>query len=660
MCGICGVIRPTGTADRDSAVVDEVNRRQHHRGPDDSVRWRDDQVVLGQTRLAIIDLTDGGRQPFHTPDGSVSVVFNGELYNHEALRQRYGLTTRDRCDGAVLPELWQRLGTVMFGELRGMYAIGVYDRRDGTVTLARDPFGIKPLYWNRTATGALAFASEPRSLLPLVQRPRLAQPALAHYLTFGALGPDQSPFAGIEAVPANGWLQWDRGCVARREGTVRAAPFDELPATGPSQLRDGFVASVAAHLRSDVPLALLLSSGLDSAAIAWACAALGTQLSCVTVDLGAGPSELSGARRVADRFGHSHDVVSAVPDESLVERYFAAMQRPSIDGLNVFVVSRAIAELGVKVALSGLGGDEVLAGYPVFRLLRWLPWLRAADAVALTPLLAAAYRGRNDKVAQLLGASGPRDAADLNTLVRRVLTDDQVAALLPGGSAACPDRAAHRLGVVGARDTSARALVLAELGGYLGGTLLPDTDAFSMAWSVEARVPYVDVPFARAALAMAPRRGVGKRRFAAALGDAELRRIARRPKRGFELPMDAWMRVGPLRDRVRQAFHPDAPVRALLRPDAVDDLLTGWQQGRLSWSRAWLMVSLDAWLRTLGHDLAAASPADDRAAASPADDRAAASPAVTTPDLAAAGPTVDLTAAGPTGLSPTDALGGLR
>jgi asparagine synthase (glutamine-hydrolysing) len=607
MCGICGVIRASGTLAEDHTLVTRVNDRQRHRGPDDAVDWRGEQAVLGQTRLAIVDLSEGGRQPFFSADGSVVVVFNGELYNHEELRREHRLAVSNRCDGAILPELWQRLGTSMFAELRGMYAIAVYDLGAQTVTLARDPFGIKPLYWTRTNDDAIAFASEPRSLLSVVPRPRLSQAAVHRYLLFGAMGRDESPFQEISSVPANGWVQWD-AMMARTDGPIRRGLLDDLAPASLAQLRDEFVRSVSLHLLSDVPVALLLSSGLDSAALAWACAELGAKLTCVTVDLGGGVSEAAGANRIATRFGHHHELVSTSPDVSIVERYFSAMQRPSIDGLNTFLVSRAIASLGVKVALSGLGGDEMLAGYPSFRTLRYLPLLRGGDAMSLTPLLAGLSRGWKTKAARLFERGGPRDAAALGELYRRVFLDDQIGALAPWIPPAEP---ARRSG----RDTSAQTLSRIELANYLGGTLLPDTDAYSMDWSLEIRVPFVDVSFARTALAVDPRRGVGKRRFADAIGDEELRAITRRRKQGFTLPMDGWMRTGPLASWVQAARSSDAPVRGLLRGDAVDDVMRRWEEGQLMWSRAWSIVSLDAWLRSVGVDVTAVElpePEDSR------------------------------------------------
>ncbi|MFB9236892.1 asparagine synthase (glutamine-hydrolyzing) [Plantactinospora siamensis] len=593
MCGITGLVRASGVVEGDQRLVAALNRDQRHRGPDDVGQWSGGTAVLGQTRLAIVDLGSGGHQPFHSADGTISVVFNGEIYNHAELRRRHGLTVPERCDGAILPALWRLLGIRMFAELRGMWAIAVVDAATGSVVLARDPFGIKPLHFRRLAGGALVFASEPRPLAALDGPPRLDRLALHRYLAFGALGRDQSPFADVESVPANSWIRWDRA-LTRSAGAVHPDPLDALPATPLPELRDRFLDSVSHHLLSDVPVALLLSSGLDSASIAWAASTLGAALTCVTVDTGTGMGEGDAARMIATAFGHRHELVSVAPDAGLVDRFFAAMQRPSIDGLNTFLVSKAIADLGIKVALSGIGGDEVLAGYPHFRMLRHLPLLRAAGPVRLPRGLARACGSRRRKIAEMLTSAGPRDAPGIGALVRRVAFEEQITDLLAG-----PGWPAEPPAPPGAGSVPALALSRYELEHYLGGTLLPDCDTYSMAWSVEVRVPFVDLPLARATLGTDPRRGLGKRRFADAVGHPVLERIVRAPKRGFSLPMDRWMRSGPLAPAVRLAQAPDAPVTGILRPAGIAAVFAGWRAGRVRWPRAWSLVALDAWLRSL-------------------------------------------------------------
>ena len=579
-----------GRQEDNRALVADLNRRQTHRGPDHAGLWACAGVALGQTRLAVVDLSPGGHQPFHSDDGTITVVFNGEIYNHDDLRRRHALATQSRCDGAILPELWQLLGTAAFAELRGMFAIAVHDARDGTLTLARDPFGIKPLYWTRDAGAGLVFASEVRALLPLLSGVTIGRAALRRFLAFGGIGRDESPFVGVQSVPANGWRRWTAS-MSSASGTIRAGLLDALPPHTPLDMPARFLDSVSRHLVSDVPMALLLSSGFDSAALAWAGDALGADLTCLTVDLGGGRSESGGAAALARRFGHRHEIVSAVPDERVIDAYFTTMQRPSVDGLNVFLVSQAVASRGLRVALSGLGGDEVLAGYPSFRALRYLPLLRMADLARLTGPLARLLRDRHPKLLRLVSPAGPRDADALGLLFRRVLMDEQIATLLP-----VPE---STVAAARGRDRSAIALARSEINGYLGGTLLPDSDAYSMAWSIEMRVPFVDVELVRACLAVDPERGLSKQRFAGALASRELIAISRRRKQGFSLPMDAWMRGGPLAAAVLAAESPGAAIRRMLRPAGIDRILAAWRAGSLPWSRAWSLVALNSWLDSL-------------------------------------------------------------
>lgn len=596
MCGLAAISGAI-TGD-DVALVRQMNRLQRHRGPDSEDLWQSPQVVLGQTRLAIVDLTESGRQPFVSRCGQVRVIYNGELYNHAALRRRYGLQVVSTCDGAILPELWCRLGPAMFAALRGMFAVVVHDARDASLTLARDRFGIKPLYWGRGPRGTVRVASEPRVLAQTAGRVTLSGPALRHYLAYGSLGRDMSPFSEIQAVPANGWvtLSRDGRVVASRKG--QDLPVDAGP-TSPRQLRCALVESVGAHLLSDVPVALLLSSGVDSSALAWGAKEAGVQLTCVTVGMAGGPREDVAAATLARSYGHEHVTVDRPPDEELLNGFFAAMQRPSIDGLNSYVISEAISSLNIKVALSGLGGDEVLGGYAHFRHLRGLPLLKVSDRIGVGRVLGARLLrphllGRlGGKGLALLARGGPRDAASYARLRRRVLLDEDIAQLY------ATDSSGQRADDEQAAGNTALDMSKAELDGYLGGTLLPDSDAFSMRWSVEMRVPYVDADFATAALAFDPRRGVGKRRLAEAIGDPLLIEVARQPKQGFSLPMDRWLRAGPLHGYAGQVRRESALVRSILAPDTVDDIVRAWEAGRVSWSRVWLLVALEGWLRSL-------------------------------------------------------------
>lgn len=595
---MCGVAAAYGDLGPDIVeAVCRINRCQRHRGPDAADAWERPGVVLGHTRLAIVDLSDAGRQPFLSAEGEVAVVYNGEIYNHSSLRHRHGLRPASGCDGAVLPEMWRRFGVKMLTELRGMYAVVIHDARDGSLVLARDPFGIKPLYWARDRKGVIWVASEPRVLARLTGQTTLSEEALRHYLAFGSLARDMSPFAGVHAVPANGWVRFSG---AGTDPAVGSSPDPIVPVQGfgPTELRAAFVESVREHMVSDVPVALLLSSGVDSAALAWGARAVDARLTCVTVAMEVrGRGEDDQAASIARRFGHEHVVVEQPPDADLVDSLFAAMQRPTIDGFNSFLISRAIRHLGIKVALSGLGGDEMLGGYPHFRHLRALPWLRASDRVGLGRVLAfppvrrRVARLLSEKAAVLVARGGPRTAGEYGLLRRRVLLDPEVARAAPGLPPAGPP---ERTGAATAFELSHT-----EIRGYLGGTLLPDADAFSMCWSVELRVPFVDRIFGSAALSFDPLRGVGKRRFAAALDDPVLVAAANRPKLGFTLPMEEWLRRGLLREQVADVAARSARIREVLSPQVVDEVVGAWEAGRIPWSRMWLFAALEGWLRSL-------------------------------------------------------------
>ena len=287
MCGIAGTIDTM--AERAAARVSLLNDAQTHRGPDHSVIVRVGGITLGNTRLAIQDPTPAGNQPFVSADGRYTCVFNGEIYNHRQLAERFRLPVRTACDGEVIPQLWAKLGMESLAELRGMFAIALVDTLEERLYLARDPFGIKPLYWRLLPDGSLVFASEVRPLARLAPGTRVDDAAVARYLRFGAMAADQSPFREITAVPPNSVA------VVRqdRRVEVRAVRPDGPVAVQqqPSDLGAALAESIDLHLGADVPTALLLSGGVDSAAIAAISRRLGRDLHCLTVAADGAPDE---------------------------------------------------------------------------------------------------------------------------------------------------------------------------------------------------------------------------------------------------------------------------------------------------------------------------------------------------------------------------------
>lgn len=599
MCGVAGSL--DWEQGRGAAVVAALNEWQRHRGPDHTALTLMEPFILGNTRLAIHDRTTAGNQPFTSHDGRYVCVFNGEIYNFVELADQFRLSLPNQCDGSVIPELWALLGPDCLAYFRGMYAIAIVDSVTGTLYLARDPFGIKPLYLRRLPGTSLTFASEARALARLSPSASVSPEAIARYLHLGALPADASPFQGVEAVPPNTVLTVAADGVMDTNSILAG----DRPLTGSAvglntDLGVAFRESIQLHLRADVPTVLLLSSGVDSTAIASAAKSMGQRLRCMTVRVPGSGDESKHAARSARHYGHTHEVVEPRLDPTTLDRFFSAMQKPSIDGLNTFVVTSAVHEAGYRVALSGLGGDEALGGYRHFRLLRWLPLLRLLDRVPQAGRLLAelAEGGRMQpkyhKLARLIGPGGPRTAASLDVLQREVHSPDRVHAL----TGFVPETLMREW--QNDEACSFVALVEAELRNYLQAMLLADTDSFSMCWSVELRVPFVDTVFFGAATAAGAARGrPGKAALARALDDAYLFEIAQRDKLGFSMPMADWLQHGPLRHLVDALEDPSAPVWEFVSRSEARRSMRAHSDG---WSEQWSLVALNHWLQSVSRD----------------------------------------------------------
>ena len=599
MCGIAGTIDTM--TERAVARVSLLNDAQTHRGPDHTVIAQVGGITVGNTRLAIQDPTDAGNQPFTSADGRYTCVFNGEIYNYRQLVERFRLPVRTTCDGEVIPHLWAKLGVESLAELRGMFAIAVVDALEECLYLARDPFGIKPLYWRLLEDGSLAFASDVRPLARLEPGIRIDEGAVARYLRYGAMAADQSPFLEISAVPPNSVA------VVRQDRSVKVqAVRPDGPATTeqrPVDLDVALMESIDLHLSADVPTALLLSGGVDSATIAAVSRRLGQDLYCLTVSAEGAPDETCEAAQTARHYGHPFHRVKTVLNDSDVTDFFQAMQRPTVDGLNTFLICKAVHEAGFKVALSGLGGDEAVGGYSHFRLLKYLPLLRAMDAVPFpvgvigAKLVGALGVAGEAKARRLLGKHGPRSGAGLALLQRELFPASLVSDLTGVGSDRAPVGVDAAGWPSGCSSGSFAAMAAAEVAIYLQAMLLPDADTFSMASSVELRVPFVDSHVFSAALDNARGRShaPGKVTIGAALDDPYLKAVAARPKRGFGLPMGQWL-TGPLAPLVTAASESSAPVWSLVDRAVATRAGLASQHPRLRWAETWAVAALNAWL----------------------------------------------------------------
>lgn len=590
MCGVAGCF----FTESGSNAVERINVAQRHRGPESSDVVGSGQWCLGHTRLEIVGLGPTGDQPLFSQSGRWAVVFNGEIYNHQALRQEFGLFGLSPSDGSVIPELIERLGTDAFALLQGMYAIVAVDTWSSEVLLAIDPLGIKPLHWTQTQ-GRLLVASEPKAFEEAGVALEPDSTAIRDLLAWGSVRSTHCSFVGVNRLLPGEWRLF-RGIGQSEAGSTSFW----RPAEGPMAW-DGAVAafhsSVRRHMVSDVPLALLLSDGVDSTALAYSMSLTDATFTALTVDMGGSRDEIDGARSTCDRLGIPLEEVRQVPSDEDVARFFSAMQHPTLDGFNTFLVSKAIRGAGLKVGVSGLGGDELLCGYPYHQRFSYLRRAAFLPNRLAAPLLAKTQSGvetaqMRKRLAVITGGRWPRTATDVVALARILRPLAEQEDVLRTG---------------GARDPSdlANELTRAEVDLYLKPTLLPDTDAFSMAHSVEMRVPYLDSELFSAVMSV-PSRSPGKADFVRHVDAPVVSDAALRPKQGFTIPLAAWLADGCLSHALHQATVRSAPWRHFAAGEVEAEIPPGAQVSSLEsalkspmWRRVWSIVVLDQWLRSL-------------------------------------------------------------
>ncbi len=551
MCGIAGALRLTPDApELDREDLRRVRAAMASRGPDGEGEWwsPSGRAGLVHRRLAIIDLSPAAAQPMASVSGRHVLVFNGEIYNHAALRaelEREGVRFRTRSDSEVILELLARAEAPerALARLRGMYALAFWDERAGRLLLARDPYGIKPLYY-ATREGLLRFASQARAL-EFAGGGAIDPAGLVGFLSWGSVPEPFTLRTGVRCVPAGHLLVIESGRIEPPLAIPlpEAAPAaDALAAAG-----DAVEDSVRAHLVSDVPVGVFLSAGLDSGLVA----ALARRrsagaLRAVSVGFeafaGSADDETPLAGETARALGLDPVVrrFSQRELEELFPRSLAAMDQPSIDGFNTWLVSLAAHEAGLKVVLSGVGGDELFGSYPSFRQVpRLAAWARRGRLVPLAPRLLAAL-GRGTGRPKLAGLLPDRGLAGAYFLRRGLFLPEELPALVgddvaqAGLAAYDPVADAERflagddwLGVQGM-----------ESGLYLRNQLLRDADWAAMAHSVELRTPLVDATLwsVLAAQRFEPARSRGKRALVSALVPELPPAVFARRKRGFALP----------------------------------------------------------------------------------------------------------------------------
>jgi asparagine synthase (glutamine-hydrolysing) len=615
MCGIAGMVQAHPNGAVDSAVIHRMCEAIVHRGPDDEGIFVKGRVGLGMRRLSIIDVA-GGHQPIFNEDKTVSIVFNGEIYNFQELYsqlQAGGHRFTTRSDTEAIVHLYEEYGAECVQKLRGMFAFAIYDERAGRLLLARDRVGKKPLHY-AMHNGTLLFASEMKSILAV--RPELAkvnQSALLQYMYFGYIPDPATAFEPIQKLPPGHLLEFEKGEVRVRQywdfpqyGTHEPSSEEELL----EELEFRLTEAVRIRLIADVPLGAMLSGGTDSSTIV-ALMARATSQPVKTFSVGFRHAEFDEtpyARLVAQKFGTDHHELIFEPDLiETVDKLTHHLEEPFGDSsmLPTYFIS-CLARKNVKVALSGDGGDEAFAGYDRYRIHledrsygipRWAgSWYRSF----VHPLVPYRVPGRNLAYSiSLPWEERYTEGVSLQSFQREmgILSDDFVA------SDRAPLRAFREyLEKAPATDPLSRVLYL-DSKTYLPGDILTKVDRMSMATSLEARVPMLDHVFLEWVTALSPkwkmRNGSQKfilKKLAARVGVPS--EVLNRPKQGFALPLGAWMR-GELKDLVLTTLLDTQTLqRGYFNAIGVRRMLDEHFQGRRDHSaRLWRLLIFELWHR---------------------------------------------------------------
>ncbi|HEY3627164.1 MAG TPA: asparagine synthase (glutamine-hydrolyzing) [Terracidiphilus sp.] len=569
MCGIAGLICTPDVANQGNLnAVRRMTLRMSSRGPDAEGIWKGQHVVLGHRRLAILDLDSRSNQPMHSPDRRSSIVFNGEIYNFRELRKELedqGEVFHTTSDTEVLLSLYARYGEAMLPKLRGMFAFGIWQNDKQELFLARDAYGIKPLYYAASGQG-FVFASQVKALLASGLVGRDIEPAgLAGFYLWGSVPEPWTLYKGVLSLPAGSWMRVRRGAATHSPVCwydIRSAWNVEQVACGSEELqqrvRSAVTDAVRAHLVSDVPVSVFLSGGVDSGAVTGLVSQLGAKVKAVTVGFrefeSMSDDEAPVASRIASHYGFEHEVryFSRSEFEADLPCFIEAMDQPTIDGVNSWFASKAVAGLGYKVVLSGVGGDELFYGYPLAHEIprsavrnRWLtsfPGSRALLRAAIRRLPPGRVHPKVTGLPEFMGSlSGEyllRRALflphELPELMDIELASEGLQRL--GGSAP----GIHNIKAVDAEG----AVCMLDSSLYMRNTLLRDSDWTSMAHSLELRTPLVDSKLLQdlQLFHTAFKRGAGKRLLAHSPLKPLPAEVFLRPKTGFAVPMTQWLR----------------------------------------------------------------------------------------------------------------------
>ena len=631
MCGINGIV---GINDKSIAKqkIIAMNDRMRHRGPDDEGIFVSGKIAFGHRRLSIIDISAAGHQPMQSPDGRYQIVYNGEIYNFNELKfelqrvvsgsDQQSFPFQTNTDTEVVIAAYARWGADCVNHFNGMFAFAIWDDQHKELFIARDRLGIKPLYYCFT-NGVFAFSSEVRSLLASDLIPKkLDEDSLIDYLRYQTVHAPDTIVKGVKMLMPGHIIEMKKeqlkikkywGLTSNISKASEGKSYTEVC----KDVNQLLTKSVERRLIADVPFGAFLSGGIDSSAIVGMMSKVSTE-KVKTFSVTFDESEFSEAKYaqfIAKKFNTDHHEIKLKPSDFIEQLPHAlkAMDHPSGDGPNTFVVSKATKEAGITMALSGLGGDELFAGYNVFKRslelnkkawLNLMPtFLRGAGA---SILLKAKPSVASEKIAELL----KQNKINFNSfypITRQVLMDQQILKIV--NRAILPvNEVSQIISEIGLNDkpTNKQPLTttsIAEISTYMQNVLLRDTDQMSMAHALEVRVPFLDPVLVEYVLGIPDNyksTASPKKLLVDALGDLLPPEIVNRPKMGFTFPWKNWMKnelksfceqkIVSLSKRI---FFNEQGVIGLWKAFLNDD-------PRVTWARIWILVVLENWMQENG------------------------------------------------------------
>lgn len=606
MCGLNGIYHfEDKTADASKIAL--MNKAILHRGPDAQDIFSEDNVALGHVRLSIIDLSDAGIQPMQSHDGNLVMVFNGEIYNYKSLKAQLDYPFKTQTDSEVLLAAYLKWGKEMVHKLEGMFAIVIFDRNNKELFICRDRLGIKPLYYTHNQHH-FVFSSEIRGLLASgIIEPNLNREFLPEYFTMGSVSGENTLVKDVKLLQPGTWVSVTKQGVTFKTywnavDSMSNNTKDLSYENAKKEVKNSFLEAVEKRLVADVPFGAFLSGGIDSTAVVAAMAkSSSTQVSTFNVNFDESEfSEAKYAKWVANKFGTNHTEIRLKPSVFLeeIEEIIASYDHPGLDGANTYIVSQATKKAGITMALSGLGGDEIFGGYPVFKQL--LPTLSKVKKIPFPANRLAAsvlkFKSgvRNKKMADLLSAS-KIDLSSVYTTFRSNLSKNDCAFLV-GNPYSGTDVSLFKTNL-----PFVSSLSLAEFYHYMQPVLLRDADQMSMAHALEVRVPFLDHKLVELVLSLPDeyktKTSVQKSLLVDALGEEFLpKEIVERKKMGFVLPWENWLK-NELSYLITDAIDKSEKMQLFdkkLWHSAYADFKSG--KGNYNWNIFWGLITLVNWM----------------------------------------------------------------